>query len=163
MERMCVLTWPDHLFKPRDCCSYFWGCRWCGRGTRASPRRVGVAGGKELDSWLWEGFLVASGELIWWNEGSGMQGLLRRVEMRSQKPEWHKGRESLRRWRVADNPYYIMLNFESSIIFGVDVSSSETANEWPGVQIHLANLECGSFLLFFFDPLKLSFIDVRWT
>lgn len=54
-----------------------------------------------------------------------------------------------------------MLNFESSIIFGVDVSSSETANEFPGVQIHLANLECGSFLLFFFDPLKLSFIDVR--
>lgn len=43
---------------------------------------MGVAGGKELDSWLWEGFLVASGELICWNEESGVQGLLGRVEMR---------------------------------------------------------------------------------
>lgn len=31
---------------------------------RASPRRVGVELVKKMDSWLWEGFLVASGELI---------------------------------------------------------------------------------------------------
>lgn len=54
-------------FQTQELLLLFLGVWVVGRRMRASPRRVGGAAGKEVDSWLWEGFLVASrADLMEW-------------------------------------------------------------------------------------------------
>lgn len=68
--------------------------------------------GREINSWLSEGILGASGELTWMEQSVWVPELFRRIEIgwEVRFPKECKGREGGKRWRFADNSHYIMLN-----------------------------------------------------
>lgn len=113
--------------------------KWCRRGRKARSGWLEFSSWQRIDSWLWEGFLDARGEVTW-NKVSGVQVLLSRIEIRWEVKSLSNGREGVKRWRVAGSflLHHVKLKNYSRLYFRLAFIREITLTV---KQIHVENFE----------------------